>query len=425
MVLALLSKISAMSAVLVLALHRSLHLYLSGKKDPTTPLDWRRVGRQVVPRIIPHALATVLIVSWYHHALAQYGVIGWRGPGPLDPGHLATVAAFTPLVIGHYLRTLVWPAQLSVFYRWPDVEIPLTVLEKLGAAAIALLVLAGAVYCCLRRRDLAFYVLGFLALLVPYMNFVYVDIWSADRYIYLASFCVLAVAGTLLLELDARSGRAARGALIAVVALFGLGSAATTVHHESVWRNSETLWTYEAHRHEPSLLAIQSLATIYVRRAEQTNDPTQRGELVARARAEITRGFRRNQQLGRRPSRYATSETLQLSRLYLLEGRVAALQGASLQSQLEAYQKAEEVAPNRASAFMIATTYLELARHSRPEEQERLARTSLHYFLLYVARSGTDPAQLRRDRAMLRAFYDGPYPALHEDVLVAERSLGR
>lgn len=422
--LALLSKIAAMSAVLVLALHRILHPYLSGQKGPTTPLEWRRVGRRALPPLIPHAVVTVLIVLWYHRALVQYGVIGWRGPGPLDPGHLATVAEFTPLVIGHYLRTIFWPAQLSVFYRWPDVEIPLTLLQKLGAVGIALAVVAAVVYCGLRRRDLSFYVLAFLALLIPYTNIVYIDIWSADRYIYLASFCVLAIAATLLLELHARSGRAVRAATIGLMAVFALGSAGATVRHESVWQNSQTLWTYEAHRHQPSLLAIQSLATLYVRGAEETKDPRLRNELVARARAEIRRGFQRNRALGRQPSRYATSESLQLSRLHLLDGRVAALEGASLESQLEAYQKAEQIAPNRASAFMIATTYLELAHRAPPKDQERLARTSLHYFLQYVGRSGMDPAQRRRDKAMLKAFYDTPYPALHDDVVLAERSLG-
>ena len=53
-------------------------------------------------------------------------MIGWRGRGPLDPQHLATVVTFMPLVIGGYLRSLVWPSQLSAFYRWPHVEIALT-----------------------------------------------------------------------------------------------------------------------------------------------------------------------------------------------------------------------------------------------------------------------------------------------------------
>jgi len=419
--LALLSKIAAMSCVLLLALHWTFYPYLSGQRRPASPLDWTRVLRGAL-RFGPHAVLTLAIVVWYRHAVAQYGVIGWRGRGPLDPEHLANVAMFAPLVVGHYLRTIVWPAELSLFYRWPHVEIPLSRLEQFGSGAIALCVLGGTLYCCVRRRDLAFYALSFLALLLPYLGFVFVDIWSADRYIYLASLCVLAIAGTLLFQLHARSPTTLRLLIVAVAAIFGLGSAAATLQHESVWQDDDTLWSYEAYLKEPSLQAIQSLAKLYVRRAERESDPERQHELIARAHTEIARGFERDRSLGRRPSGYATNEQLQLSHFYLLEGRLAALEGASLERQRTAYETAHKIAPTAASAFRLAQLYLELGQESPPEDRERLIRTSLDHFLEYVALSGADPIRRQRSELMLATLYEKPYPFLSDEILAARHA---
>jgi len=421
-VLALFSKIAAMSCVLMLALHWTFHPYLAGRRKPESPLDWGRVLRDGAVRFAPHALVTVVIVLWYQHAIAQYGVIGWRGRGPFDPVHLANVATFTPLVIGHYLRSIVWPAELSIFYRWPHVEISLSRFEQFSSVAIALSVLVGLVYCCRHRRDLAFYALGFLALLIPYLGFVFVDIWSADRYIYLASLCVLAIAGTLLFQLHARSRRALRWAIVAVAAAFGFGSAATTLHHEAVWQDDEALWSYEAYLKEPSLQAIQSLAKLYVKGAERETNPGRQHELTERAHAQIARGFERDRALGRQPSGYATNEQLQLSHLYELEGRLAALEGAPLERQLAAYETAHKIAPNAASAFRLAQVYLQLAEESPPADRERLIRTSFDHFLEYIAQSGSDPIRRRRSEMMLATLYEQPYPFLSDEILAARRT---
>jgi hypothetical protein len=420
--LALLAKISAMSCVLLLALHWTLRDHLAGKCRPDSRLAWRRLVRDIPVRFAPHALLTVSIVAWYQRVIAQYGVIGWRGRGPLDPVHLANVAIFTPLVVGHYVRSLVWPTDLSIFYRWPHVEIPLSRLEQVGALAIALALLTGILYCCRHRRDLAFYALSFLALLFPYMGFVFVDIWSADRYIYLASLCPLAIVGTLLLQVYARSRRALRWATVALLVGFDLGSGAATLQHEAVWQDDDALWSYEAYRQEPSLQAIQSLAKLYVKRAERETDPARRQDLTERAHAEIARGFQRDRELGRRPSGYATNEQLQLSRLYVLEGRLAALEGEPLERQLAAYQAAHRIAPNAVSAFRLAQVYLQLAEESPAEDRERLIRASFDHFLEYIAQTGSDPIRRRRDEAMLTTLYEKPYPFLSDDVLAARRT---
>ena len=289
--LALLAKIAAFPCVAVLALHRAFQPYLDASRAPDVALDWQRVLRDA-RRLLPHALVTIAAVVWYQAAVAEYGVTGWRGRGPLDPQHLATVATFAPLVIGGYLGSLVWTSQLSAFYRWPHVEIALSGAEKFAALAIALAIVAAVAYCCLRRRDLAFFVLAFLALLVPYFNLVFVDIWRADRYLYLASFCAISVPALLLAQLGARGARTVRIAIAAAAVVFALGSAAQTLVQQGVWRDSDSLWTHEASLDEPSLLALQSVATATVQRAEKETDPARRREL-ARAGAQRDRARHR------------------------------------------------------------------------------------------------------------------------------------
>ncbi len=241
--LALVSKIAAMPCFVLLALHRAFHPYLDGRRAPDAPIGVRRTLRAAIPPVLPHAVLTVAIVAWYQAAVAEYGVTGWRGRGPLDPEHLANVAAFTPLVIGSYWKSLVWPSQLSVFYRWPHVEIPLTGAEQFASVAMALAIVAALVYCCLRRRDLAFYLLAFLALLFPYLNIVYVDIWRANRYVYLASFCALAVPAILLAQLYARGTRAIRiRNRRRPRSASRSASAAQTLRLQAVWRDDASLW---------------------------------------------------------------------------------------------------------------------------------------------------------------------------------------
>jgi len=155
-VLALLSKLSAVSFFLVLGLHRAFHPYLDGSRPPEAPFSVVRTLREVAPRIAPHAALSLLYFVWYRSILLEWGVIGWRGPGALDPEHLLNLLRFTPLVIGEYLKHLIWPTQLSLYYRWPNVEIPLGAAELLASAGIAAALLCATVYCCRRRRDLAF-----------------------------------------------------------------------------------------------------------------------------------------------------------------------------------------------------------------------------------------------------------------------------
>jgi len=414
-VLALLSKLSAVSFFLVLGLHRAFHRYLDGSRAPEVPLSVVQTLREVAPRITPHAVVSVLYYLWYRSILLEWGVIGRDGPPALDPEHILNLLRFTPLIIGQYLKHLVWPTQLSMFYRWPHVEIPLSTAELLASVGIAVALLSATLYCCRRRRDLAFYLLTFFALLVPYLNFVYVGFWLADRYLYLASFCLVALAGTLIVDLRERS-RGLRYAATLAVLVFAIGSGVQTWRQQAVWQDRESLWLYEAYRDEPSVLSIQALAKAYVNKAEEESDPVQRLRWIEPARVEVKRGFDRDHELGRQQGRYRTPDQLHLSRLHYLRGRIASIEGAPLERQIEHYGAAYAVAPDREGAMVLSRAYFELSAKSDAALREELVKKSFDYFIEFVRFSRTDPLRRAQSRTMLRVNYEGRFPYLDDAI---------
>lgn len=418
--LAVFSKVAAMSCVLLLGLHRVFHPYLDGRRAPAAPIDWRS-ALGAVPKLLPHAALTAAVVVGYQQVLTQFGVIGVRSPGALSAEHLGNMAWFWPLMLGCYLRAVAWPSELSVYYRWPHVEIPLSLGEQLASVGIAVVLAAGLAACCLRRRDLAFFALAGFALLAPYLGIFFVDIWRADRYVYLASFVPLWLASAPLAAL-ARRGARARVAVAVLSVSFLAANAAYAFRHQSVWRNNESLWRYEADRSEPSLLSIRAIAAEYAGQAERTADPAVRSELSRRARQEALRGIEREAALGRQPSGYATNEQYQLGRIHALLGRLDRLDGAPLESQIAHLEESYRLAPYRANAFALANLYLERAAQVPEAEREQLVRLSFDRFVQYLAQTSRDPAFRERNAAHLANVYERNHPFLAEAIAAARRS---
>jgi len=415
--MALLSKMGSVALVPVLALHRIFLPYLNESRPASQSLDLKETLRTTLPRLIPHALLTTAIVVWYGRIVSQYGVTGWRGLGPTDPEHIGNVIRFAPLIIGRYLGQTFWPSQPSLYYRWPHVEIPLSGLEMFASALIAAGMAAAVLYCLLRRRDLAFYLLSFLAFLVPYLNIIYVGIWSADRYIYLSSFCLVAIAVSIGLELHGRTQRPLlRVAILALAFGFGVNAVAYTLQHQGVWRDTESLWRYEAYRDEPSLLSIQALAKLYMKQAGSESDPMLRASLMAHSRREIDRGFEREKALGRVSAPYATSEQLQLSQFHYLLGRLDMIERAPVARQIEHFQASHELAPTRSNTLMLAGAYFDLGSRSADLEKEQLMHRSLDYFVEYMQYSASDRLLRERSLALLAQNYEQKFPFLQDRI---------
>jgi hypothetical protein len=411
LLLALFSKASAVVLFALLALHRVLYPYLEGGAAPRAPIAWWDPLRRAALASAPHFVASLAFFAWYRGVTQAYGVVQAGGPGPFDPEHLANVARFGPLVLGQYLAHIVWPAELSMYYRWPHVELPLTAAMLALSAAIALGLTAGLAALALRRRDLLFFALAPLVLLLPYTGLFYIGFWSADRYVYLAA------AGPLVLAAVGMRALASRGPAMAAVAailvgVFALGSAAFSWQHQSVWRDDASLWEYEAHRSQPSLLSIQALARSYMKQAESSDSATDRREWLRRTEAEIGRGFERHEALGRVPSRYGVPETLHLARLHYLRGRVAELAGAPVREQVEHYRRAFDLAPERLTAIYASRGLFEMAAGVTGRQQQRLVEHSFDYFVHYLDFSQTDPLQVAEGEALLERNYVGRFPYL-------------
>jgi Flp pilus assembly protein TadD len=141
-----------------------------------------------------------------------------------------------------YLKMLVWPANLAVFYPHPGAVLPAW--KVLGAALLLAGLSAGAF--ALRRRA-AFLIVGwlwFLVTLFPVIGVVQVGYQAmADRYTYLP-FVGLFVAvawGLSAIASRWRSGSLAlRASAIAVLAAAAFGAAAQARY----WKNSETLFLH-------------------------------------------------------------------------------------------------------------------------------------------------------------------------------------
>jgi hypothetical protein len=142
-ILALFSKASALVFFVVLGLHRLFHPFLEGGDSPRAAIAWRNRSARAALSVTPHAALSIFFFIWYRGVVGEYGVIGSKAPSPLDPEHLSNMMLFGPLVLGQYLSHIVWPVELSMYYRWPHVEIPLTTAQIIGSASIALALLAG------------------------------------------------------------------------------------------------------------------------------------------------------------------------------------------------------------------------------------------------------------------------------------------
>ncbi len=419
--LALFSKASALVFFIVLGLHRLLHPYLEGGRPPSAEIDWRHRSGCAALAVAPHAVLSAVFFIWYRGVIGEYGVIQSDAPGPLDPEHLSNMIRFAPLILGQYLSHLAWPVDLSMYYRWPHVEIPLSTSELIGSAAIALALLAGLFQLLARRRDLAFYALVALTLLLPYTGLFYVGFWSADRYIYLASAGALVIAIVLLREFSARGGKAATASTLIAVAFIS-GSAIQSWRLQEVWRNGETLWRYEAYRSEPSLLSIQALAKVYLKRAERNVSNPEFSAWLDRAEIEIERGFARQGEFARKPGRYPVPEQHQRARLHYLRGRIAELRREPIENQLRHFSRAFELAPERLTAIYTSRSLFAMAGYAGGLEQQKLVEDSFDYFVHYIEFSQHDPLQLAESERMLEANYGSRFPFLEDRILETRKT---
>ena len=261
------------------------------------------------------------------------------------------------------------------------------------------------------RRDLLFFALFPLLLMIPYSGLFYVGFWRADRYFYLAAAGVLVLAAAGLHQIGTRWPVAQRPIAVASAAFLGI-CAVSSASHQPVWQDSESLWHYEVQRTAPSMLAIQAYAKLRVQETEAARSREARLAAAEQALAWIARGFERKAELKLRPTNYWLPETNQEAQLHLLKGRVAHTIGAPAEQQVVHFRRAFELAPNRVSALLLSGALFQVSQQRPATDQPALLRESLDAFESYIALSGRDAQQLEESRVLLERNFSQRFPAL-------------
>jgi hypothetical protein len=421
--LAVLSKFSAITLVLVLAAHRILAPYLDRRKGPSDRFDRRATGRAVVG-LLPHALVGIALYRWYGGLLYDYQVIGGRGPAPLSLQHLKTLATFVPLSIGRTVEHVFFAAQHSISYLRPNVALPTSRADVFMALAVVASISALFTFAVRRRKDLLFFLVAFIFWLLPYANVEYVGIWVADRYAYLASACIVAFLVKIAIEVLAR---ARRGRNVAAVALAAAGllwasyGVANGQIHERAFRDARALWSYELALADPSMLSYAALAKSLLQEAESTADPAMRRLRLADVGIVARAGLARYRALTWLPARgYFIAARTEYAELYTALGRAAGLAGAAPERRIQYLRRAYEIYPAASTALLLAQELFELALPAN----EELARESLSFCQAYAEKSWSDPDKHAAVRAIF-GNYLRHFPVLASDVQSILGQLGK
>jgi len=290
-------------------------------------------------------------------------------------------------------------------------DIAIIVATVLGSLLLLLIALR-------RRKDLAFFVLAFFVLMLPYFNVEYLGLWVADRYAYLSSLCVMGVLVAVVLDAwqSRRSGiRRLAAVLSLLLVLLGGYNLYAGQKHEEAFRDARTFWSYEVTRAQPSMLAFESYGKteLAAAAAARVGSP-ERARAIARVRQTSEQGLRYYQSLPLLPAPgYFSREKAHAAGLYTALGLAARLADGPLEEQLRYHREAYRMMSSQHTALMLAQVLLDIAR--REPASEQVARESLRYFALYLREAKSDPLR-RRGLAHLLRHYTRAFPGLQDEV---------
>ena len=172
LVAGLLSKISVLTFPAMLFLHALFLPYLRGEQPADGPFPWRPAFREAL-LVIPALAISGVTYIWYERILAQMGIFD-RGYTAHGLAHLWNLLMMNPLVFWSYLLHLFVPIHLAVFYPWPQLKNPYPLWQIIVSLATVVGILGAGFWLLRRRKDLFFFFGSGLALMVPYLNLVYI-----------------------------------------------------------------------------------------------------------------------------------------------------------------------------------------------------------------------------------------------------------
>ena len=231
-------------------------------------------GRQLL-HLIPEKVPLIALsaISSIVTFLAQRGAIGWTEQLPVSARISNAIVTYVV-----YVRQMLWPANLAVFYPHPEHRLPTW---EVGLALVVVVGLTIATF-VLRKRAPYLIVgwLWYLGMLVPVIGLVQVG-WQgrADRYTYLPQIGLYIAVTWTVADLTV-SWRFQRTVLGAVAALLVAALSWRAWIQTSYWRDSETLFTHALAVTSNNDVALNNLGIIFL-------DKGQLDEAISKLQAAI------------------------------------------------------------------------------------------------------------------------------------------
>jgi len=226
---------------------------------------------QLIPEKIP--LIALSAISSIVTFFAQRGAIGWTEQLPVSARISNAIVTYVV-----YVRQMLWPAKLAVFYPHPENRLPI------WEVGLALMVVVGLTIATFVLRKRAPYLivgwLWYLGMLVPVIGLVQVG-WQgrADRYTYLPQIGLYMAVTWTVVDLTV-SWRFQRTVLGAVAALLVAALSWRAWLQTSYWRDSETLFTHALAVTGNNDVALNNLGIIFL-------DKGQLDEAISKLQAAI------------------------------------------------------------------------------------------------------------------------------------------
>jgi tetratricopeptide (TPR) repeat protein len=221
-----------------------------------------RTAFQAIAETVPFLVVSALYLA------ARYVVL--RGV-PTQVPWLATRDALVtvPLVLVFYLRHLIWPFGLSLFYSFPVIPSPMNVLFWLPVATLA--ALAALIYTWWRRTNESSIALAVAWCFLPLLPVLDIALFQRDdtvhdRYLYLPSIGI-AIGAALLLHPSTRALEKWRRPRLAftVAAILITILAFSTVAQSAPWQDNLALYIHACERSPKNTIARNNLAAEFVK----------------------------------------------------------------------------------------------------------------------------------------------------------------
>jgi protein O-mannosyl-transferase len=398
----LFSKISVLAFPAMLFLHALFLPHLRGEQPPNAPFPWRPAFREAL-LIIPAFIISGITFVWYQRILDQMGIFD-RGYTAHGLAHLWNLLMVNPLVFWSYLLHLFVPVHLAVLYSWPDLQSPYPLWQIIVSLATVAGILATAFWLLLRRKDLFFYFASALALMIPYLNLVYIGIWVADRYVYFTSFCVIAI----LVALAETAWPVWKTSLRQIVAVVGVLLVANnlfqTISYQTQWRDGESLWQYHIALPNAVPKSYDNLGAFYFAQftdAGEKHDVTAMDAAIKKMTVVVQAGMDEYW-----PDHHVAPPN-KIAFLFFLQSLVEDVTGKP-QAALESLLTSDKLQPGFDSTqYNLSRVYKELAQSAADEHQREIyyqsARDRFAEYIKLAFRDRVPPPDVSQEMADLEA----------------------